>query len=213
MQMDLHQCPWGLLGSSIIISPIAVHVQWIGSQSCLGLVSISYGAFNSKLSLDRISNCLVGLLSHLRWMLYRDDCHPHIEDAVWNRLEWPLLRGDVYSVKCSGPSTEPWRDTKGEAEPSGGRTSSSLIHWLLPIKYEDTQFIAWPDIPNQFYNLPKNMVWSLISKAADKSYKVRAVTLPLSIAVKISLWMWRSAVWVDASSCKLIHGVVLNEQN
>ena len=52
-------------------------------RSCLHLVSICYSAS----SLDRISKCLVGLLGHLRWMMYSIDCHQHIDDAVWNGLE------------------------------------------------------------------------------------------------------------------------------
>ena len=53
-----------------------------------------------------------------------------------------VLRGVVYSVKSGGPSTEPWGTPKGSWA-SGERTSSSLICWLLSVKYEDNHFSAW----------------------------------------------------------------------
>ena len=105
-------------------------------------------------------------------------------------------KSGVQCKKSSDPCTERWGTPKGSWA-SGERTSSSLICCLLPVKYEDTQFSAWPDVPNQFCDLPEIIVRSMVSKAGDKSNKMRAVTLPLSIAVKISLWMRRSAVSVE----------------
>ena len=104
------------------------------------IVSICYGASKLKLSLGRISNCLVSLLSHLgEWYNnYRVDCHQH----RWCTMEWPwmtVLRGVVYSVKSSGPSTEPWGKPK-RSWASGERTFFSLI-FFTPARqvYEGNQ--------------------------------------------------------------------------
>ena len=139
----------------------------------------------------------------------------------WLTVPW----GVVYSVKSRGPSTEPWGDTNGKLSFRRKSPSSSLICWLLPVKYEGNWCSTWPDIPNQFCNLPKSMEWSMVSKAGDKSNKVRAVTMrPCSLQSKyhyiylycttvtlahanhlLCLWSWM--VWKTNNSILIEHMV------
>ena len=111
-------------------------------------------------------------------------------------MEWPWMampRRVVYSVNSTGPSTEPWGTPKG-IRVIGESIPSSLICWLLSVKYEENQLSALPENPYQFRSLIKNISWSVVSKAADKSSKVRTVTLPWSISISKLLWIGRSAV-------------------
>ena len=54
-----------------------------------------------------------------------------------------------------------------------------------------------PDIPYQSESLFGNVAWSMVSKAADKSSKIRTVTSPLSISIIISLCTFSSADSVE----------------
>ena len=47
--------------------------------------------------------------------------------------------------------------------------------------------LASPDSSYQSESLYVNVAWSMVSKAAENSSKVRAVTSPLSILIMISL--------------------------
>ena len=62
-----------------------------------------------------------------------------------------------------------------------------------------TQSRARPVIPNQDSSLSSRIGWSIVSKAAERSSRVSAVTLPLSMAVMMSLWIFSSAVSVEWS--------------
>ena len=60
--------------------------------------------------------------------------------------------------------------------------------WYLSVKYDENQLRAVPDM---LYHIDKclmsNGQYSVVSKAADKSSKVSAVTLPLTIFRATSL--------------------------
>ena len=80
-----------------------------------------------------------------------------------------------------------WRD----------KQSPSLILWHLPVKYDLNQLSAFPVTPNQSLSLLSRIVWSMVSKAAERSSNVSAVTLPASIDARISLWIYSRAVSVE----------------
>ena len=66
----------------------------------------------------------------------------------------------------------------------------------LSVKYEVNQLSAVPDIPYHIDKRVMRMSWSMVSKAADRSSRVRAVTLLLSILRFMSLCTFKRAVSV-----------------
>ena len=70
-----------------------------------------------------------------------------------------------------------------------------LMACRLSVRYEVNQLKAVPDIP---YHVDKRVMrmWSMMSKAADRSSRVSAVTLPLSMLRFMSLCTFKSAVSV-----------------
>ena len=74
-------------------------------------------------------------------------------------------------------------------------------HYINPLdtKDEENQILAWTDIPYMYQSesLSVHVAWSLVSKVADKSSKVRAVTSPLSILIKTSLCTFSRADSVE----------------
>ena len=67
------------------------------------------------------------------------------------------------------------------------KRSLSLILWHLPVKYDLNQLSAFPVTPIQSSSLLRRIVWSLVSKAIERSSNVSAVTLLASIDARISL--------------------------
>ena len=55
-----------------------------------------------------------------------------------------------------------------------------LMACLLSVRYEVNQLRALPDIPYHVDKRVIRMSWSMVSKAADRSSRASAVTLPLS---------------------------------
>ena len=53
---------------------------------------------------------------------------------------------------------------------------------FLSERYEVNQERATSEIPKVCWSLVRRMVWSMVSKAADKSSRVRGETLPESVA-------------------------------
>ena len=80
-----------------------------------------------------------------------------------------------------------WRD----------KQSPILILWHLPVKYDLNQLSSFPVTPNQSSSPLSRIVWSMVSKAAERSSNVSAVTLPASIDTRISLWIFSRAVSVE----------------
>ena len=66
--------------------------------------------------------------------------------------------------------------------------------WYLSVKKDENQLSAVPDMPYHIDKHLMNMLWSIVSKAANKSSNVSAVTLPLSILRVTSLCTFKSAV-------------------
>ena len=117
------------------------------------------------------------------------------------------LSGVVWRVKSRGPKTQPWGTPK-ERSALEDRQSPSLILRHLPVRYDLNQSSAFPETLNQSSSLLKRIVWSMVLKAAERSSKVTAVTLPASIHARtfysffnffkrISLGVLRRAVSVQ----------------
>ena len=56
-----------------------------------------------------------------------------------------------------------------------------LMACRLSVRYEVNQPRAVPDVPYHVDKRVTRMSWSMVSKAADRSSRVSAVTLPLSM--------------------------------
>ena len=56
-----------------------------------------------------------------------------------------------------------------------------LMACRLSVRYEVNQLKAVPDIPYHVDKRVMRISWSMVSKAADRSSRVSAVTLPLSM--------------------------------
>ena len=67
----------------------------------------------------------------------------------------------------------------------------------LSVRYEENQRSAVPDMPHQVDKRLTRMSWSMASNAADRSSRVSAVTLPLSMLRLMSLSTFKRAVCVD----------------
>ena len=67
----------------------------------------------------------------------------------------------------------------------------------LPVRYEVNQLRAVRDIPYHVDKRVMRMLRSMMSKAADRSSRVRAVTLPLSMLRFMSLCTFQRAVFVE----------------
>ena len=77
--------------------------------------------------------------------------------------------------------------------------------WYLSVRYDENQLRAVPDMPYHSDKHLMSMLWSIVSKAADKSSKISAVTLPLSIfRVTLEIWHAYSPLHVDSN----IHTIV-----
>ena len=72
-----------------------------------------------------------------------------------------------------------------------------LTSCCLSVRYEVNQLRAVPDIPYHVDKRVMQMLWSMVSKAADRSSRVSAVTLPLSMLRFMSLCTFRRAVSVE----------------
>ena len=95
--------------------------------------------------------------------------------------------------KCRRSRTDP-RGTPKQRSDLKDRQLSSLILWLLPVKYDLNQSNAFTLTPNHLPSLLRRIVWSIVLKAAERSSRVNAVTLPSSIDERISLYEKNSQV-------------------
>ena len=67
----------------------------------------------------------------------------------------------------------------------------------LLVRYKMNQLRAVPDIPYHVDKRVMRMLWSMVTKAADRSSRVSAVTLPLSMLRFMSLCTFKRAVHVE----------------
>ena len=82
-----------------------------------------------------------------------------------------------------------------------GSMSEKQFHILmaccLSVRYEVHQLRTAPSIPYHVDKSVLRMSWSMVSKAADRSIRVSAVTLPLSMLRFMSLSIFKRAVSVE----------------
>ena len=72
-----------------------------------------------------------------------------------------------------------------------------LMACCLSVRYEVNQLRAVPDMPYHVDRRVMRILWSMVSKAADRSSRVRAVTFPLSMLSLMSLCTFKRAVYVE----------------
>ena len=83
--------------------------------------------------------------------------------------QWSGIEG-----KTRGPNTDPWGKPR-ERSALEDKQSPSLIFWYLPVTYNLNQASTFSVTPNQSSSLFKRIVWSMVSKSAERSSKVNAV--------------------------------------
>ena len=92
-----------------------------------------------------------------------------------------LLMSAVYRVNSSGPRTEPWR----MPHVTGKWTVELLFSttdWFLPSRYERRHSSGVPRKPNDISRRRSRMVWSTVSKVADKSKRDNSANFPFEMA-------------------------------
>ena len=72
-----------------------------------------------------------------------------------------------------------------------------LMACRLSVRYKVNQLRAVPYIPYHVDKRVMRMSWAMVSKAADRSSRVSAVTLPLSMLRFMSLCAFKRAVSVE----------------
>ena len=72
-----------------------------------------------------------------------------------------------------------------------------LMACRLSVRYEVNRLRAVPDIPYRVDKRVMRMSWSMVSKAADRSSRVSAVTLPLLMLRFMSLCTFKRTVSVE----------------
>src|SRR5208282_2038694 len=97
------------------------------------------------------------------------------------------LSGVEYMMKRMGPRTEPW-GTPQERGSEEERLSRQETEKNLQDRYDWNQGRALSHIPSQEMRRWSRMEWSIVSKAADRSIRVRPVTCCRSTA--LIRWSW-----------------------
>ena len=101
--------------------------------------------------------------------------------------EWLAMipeRGVVYRTKRMGPSTEPWGTPYMSCD---GEEDELLteVDWYLSEKYDWNHWSAVDWMPKTEFRREMRMLWSVVSKAAERSSK-RRMEMSLSRAERIS---------------------------
>ena len=102
----------------------------------------------------------------------------------------------MYKVKSKGPKTEPF-GTPHDVGNMSEKQLPILMACCLSVRYEVNQLRAVPDMPYHVDRRVMRILWSMVSKAADKSSRVKAVTFPLSMLRLMSLCTFERAVSVE----------------
>ena len=93
-----------------------------------------------------------------------------------------VLRGMVYMTKSSGPRTEPW-GTPQEDVYQEDMSVSNLTGKQRDDRCDLNQLRTDPWIPNQDERRVIKMLWSIVSKAAERSSRQRHDTFCDPIAL------------------------------
>ena len=109
---------------------------------------------------------------------------------------WSKKNVCVICIKGKGHNTEPL-GTSQEVGSISEKQLPILMACRLSVRYEVNQLRAVPDIPYHVDKRVMRMLWSIVSKAADRSSRVSSVTLPLSMLRLMSLCIFKRAVSVD----------------
>ena len=102
----------------------------------------------------------------------------------------------MYKVKSKGPKTEPC-GTPHDVGNMSEKQLPVLMACCLSVRYEVNELRAVPDMPYHVDRRVMRILWSMVSKAADRSSRVRAVTFPLSMLRLMSLCTFKRAVSVE----------------
>ena len=106
------------------------------------------------------------------------------DSVPWDHsTPWSGMGGGVNN---RGPKIYPWGTAKVRSALED-KQSPSLILWHFPVRYDSNQSSAFPVTTNQSSTLLKIILWSMVSKAAERSWKVSVVTLPAFIGAGISI--------------------------
>ena len=105
-------------------------------------------------------------------------------------------KGVVYILMMIGPSTEPCGTPQSRACGSDVTLPNFTQNWRSD-KYDLNQCSAVPLITNLSCSSLMKMVWSTVSKAADKSIMASISPQFLTSASEMSLWMRISADSVE----------------
>ena len=99
-------------------------------------------------------------------------------------------------MKSKGPKTEPcW--TPHDVGNMYEKQLPILMACCLSVRYEVNQLRTVPDMPYHVDRRVMRILWSMVSKAANRSSRVRAVTFPLSMLRLMSLCTFKRAVSVE----------------
>jgi len=99
-----------------------------------------------------------------------------------------VLRGVVYMMKSNGPKTEPWGTPQREVCEED-RLPAQLTRNERDDRYDLNQSRTVPWIPNQEDRRERRILWSMVSKAAERSSRQRHDTCCEPIAFMRWSWM------------------------
>ena len=121
-------------------------------------------------------------------------CHQHRGGEGIACSKIMLLNGVVWSVKSRRAQNGPLGNSKFEIG-FGGQTVTYLNPLASTTQIDSNQLSAFPVTLNQSSSLLSRIVWSMVSKAAERSSNVSAVTLPAFFDARILLWMFSRVEW------------------
>ena len=133
-----------------------------------------------------------------RWIEREEElCVVSVKVVVQGKWRIRVLRGVVYKINSRGSRTEPW----GTPHIQVWQKEKLLLHLTRKErddKYDLNQSKAEPWMPNQDDRRVSSMLWSMVSKAAERSRRQRQDTFCEPIALISSF----SGVVLNVSTCK-----------
>ena len=95
-----------------------------------------------------------------------------------------------------GPKTDPC-GTSQDTDAGTDVCEWTETDWIRPERYDENQSRTVPERPKSCFNLWRRMLWSIVSKAADRSNEARREMFPSSKERRRSLTIFRRAVYVE----------------